>query len=147
MKIILLKDVAKLGKKYEVKNAADGHAANMLIPRGLAIAATPENLRRIESEKAVVEGERKVHQALLAENLKKLEDTVLSISGKANEKGHLFAGLHQSEIAAALAKQSRIQLDPASIQLEHPIKAIGEHMISVKGEGKSVKFKLVIKAL
>jgi large subunit ribosomal protein L9 len=147
MKIILLKDIPKLGKKYEVKNASDGHAVNMLIPRGFALAATPENLRRFETEKAKLEGERKIHEALAAENMKALESTILSVSGKANEKGHLFAGLHQSEIAAALATQARIQIDPLSIQLEHPIKEVGDHMISVKGEGKSVKFKLIVKAL
>jgi large subunit ribosomal protein L9 len=146
MKIILLKDIPKLGRKYEVKNASDGHAVNFLIPRGLACAATPENLRRFETEKTKYDGERKVHEALLADNLKTLEDTILTISGKANEKGHLFAGLHQAEIAAELAKQTRIQLDPSFIQLDHPIKEVGEHMIEVKGEGKSVKFKVVIKA-
>jgi large subunit ribosomal protein L9 len=146
MKIILLKDVPKLGKKYEVKNASDGHAVNLLIPRGLAIAATPENLRRFETEKAKHDGEKKVHEALFADNLKALEDTVLTISGKASDKGHLFAALHKEAIAAELQKQARIQLDPSLIQLEHPIKEVGEHMIEVKGEGKSVKFKVVITA-
>jgi len=146
MKIILLKDIPKLGRKYEVKNASDGHAVNMLIPRGFAIAATAENLRRFESEKAKLEGERKVHEALLAENLKALEDVVLTISGKASDKGHLFASIHAADIAAELAKQTRIQLDPSFIQLEHPIKEVGEHKIEVKGEGKSVKFKVVVKA-
>src|ERR1035437_2337487 len=108
MKIILLKDIPKLGKKYEVKNASDGHAVNFLIPRGFAISATPENLRRFETEKAKYDGEKKVHEALLADNLKAIEGTVLTISGKANEKGHLFAGLHQAEIAAELAKQTQI---------------------------------------
>jgi large subunit ribosomal protein L9 len=153
MKIILLKDIPKLGKKYEVKTASDGHAVNMLIPRGFAIAATAENLRRFEAEKAKLEGERKVHEALLAENLKALADVVLTISGKASDKGHLFASLHAVDIAAELAKQARIQLDPSFIQLDHPIKEVGEHMIEVKGEGlpagqagKSVKFKVVVKA-
>ena len=146
MKIILLKDIPKLGKKYEVKNASDGHAANMLIPRGFAVAATPENLRRMESERAKIEGERKVYETLLTENLKALENTVLTISGKANEKGHLFAGLHQAEIAAEIAKMARIQLDPSFIQIEHPIKEVGEHTIEIKGEGKSAKLKLIVKA-
>jgi len=149
MKIILLKDIPKLGKKFEVKNASDGYAVNMLVPRGLAIAATPENLHRIETEKEKYEGERKVHEALLAENLKDLEDTTLTISVKASDKGHLFAALHREALAAELAKQTHVQLEPAMIQLEHPIKEVGEHMIEVKGEGqagKSVKFKVIIKA-
>jgi large subunit ribosomal protein L9 len=147
MKVILLKDIPKLGKKYEVKNASDGHAVNMLIPRGLAIAATPENLRRFETEKSKYDSERKVHEALLAENLKALEDTVITISGKASDKGHLFAALHREAIALELEKQSRIQLDPSFIQLNHPIKEVGEHVIEVKGDGKSVKFKVVVKTV
>ena len=82
----------------------------------------------------------------MAENLKALEDTVITISGKASDKGHLFAALHREAIALELEKQSRIQLDPSFIQLDHPIKEVGEHMIEVKGEGKSVKFKVVIQA-
>ncbi|MDE2188368.1 MAG: 50S ribosomal protein L9 [Patescibacteria group bacterium] len=146
MKIILLKDIPKVGKKFEVKNAADGYAANMLIPRGLAIPATPENLKRTENEKAKIEGERKIHAALLAENIKALESTVVTISGKANEKGHLFAALHKETIVNELAKQSRIQLDPEMLVLDHPLKEVGEHMIEVKGEGKSTKFKVVVTA-
>ena len=153
MKIILLKDIPKLGKKYEVKNASDGHAVNMLIPRGFAIAATPENMHRIDTEKAKHEGEKKVHEALLNENLKALENTVLTITGKASDKGHLFASLHRDAIAAELAQQARIQIDPSFIQLEHPIKEVGEHIVEVKVEGlpagqagKSVKFKVIIRA-
>ncbi len=145
MKIILLKDVPKLGKKYEVKNASDGHAINLLIPRGFAIPATPENLHRIETEKAKYEGERKVHETLLAENLKALEDTVLTVFGKASDKGHLFASLHATDIVAALATQAHIQIDSSFIQLEHPIKEVGDHIIEVKGEGKSTKFKVIVK--
>lgn len=114
MKIILLKDIPKLGKKYEVKNASDGYATNMLFPRGLAIPATPENLRRFETEKAKLEGERKVHEALQAENMKALESTVLTISGKASDKGHLFASIHNAAIRPSL--QSR----PASRSTRRP---------------------------
>ena len=146
MKVILLKDIPKLGKKYEVKNASDGHAVNMLIPRGFAIAATPENVHRIDVEKAKHEGEKKVHEALLAENLNALKDTVLTIAGKASDKGHLFAALHKEALAAELATQARVQIDPSFIQLEHPIKEVGEHMIEAKAEGKSVKFKVIVVA-
>lgn len=149
MKVILLKDIPKLGKKYEVKNASDGHAVNMLIPRGFAIAATPENVNRINVEKAKYEGERKVHEELLAENLKALEDTTLTITSKASDKGHLFAALHRDALAAELASQAHVQIDPSFIQLDHAIKEVGEHTIEVKGEGpagKSVKFKVIVKA-
>ena len=95
MKIILTKDVQKLGQKYDVKEVSSGHALNLLIPQGLAISATPEALKRNEVLKKQVESERKVHEDLLVMNVKGLDGITLEVSGKANEKGHLFAGLHR----------------------------------------------------
>lgn len=144
MKIILLKDISKLGRKYDVKTVSDGHALNLLIPQGSAIAATPDALKRIETEKAKMVGERKVQEELLVKNLAGLKDITLTVQVKANDKGHLFAGMHREEVAAEIEKQTRLQIDPSFIQLEHPLKELGEHTIEVKAEGKSVKFKLVL---
>ncbi len=146
MKVILLKDVSKLGRKYDVKDVASGHALNLLIPRGEAVAATRDALKRVESQKAKMEGERKVMEDLVAKNIQDLEGTTLTVSGKANDKGHLFAGLHKEEVAKELLKQTKLQIDPSFIQLEHPIKEVGTHAIEVKVGGKSAKFKLVIEA-
>jgi large subunit ribosomal protein L9 len=143
MKIILLKDVAKLGGKHDVKNVSSGYALNFLIPNGIAIPATTQALKRAELEKAKAEGERKVQGDLQAMNIKSLDGITLTVPTKANEKGHLFAGLHREEIAAELEKQLHISIAPSSIMLEHPIKEIGEHEVEVKTEGKSVKFNLV----
>jgi large subunit ribosomal protein L9 len=146
MKIILLKDVAKLGKKNDVKEVSSGHALNLLIPRGDAIAATKQSMKQVEIQKTKSEGERAIQNELIAENLAALNKTVLTVKGKANDKGHLFAGLHREEIAAELFKQTRLQISPESIQLEHPIKEVGEHSINVESAGKSARFKLVIEA-
>ncbi len=144
MEIILLKDVAKVGRKYEVKNVSDGHALNLLIPQGLAIAATRDALKRIESEKAIVEGERKIQEELLVKNIEGLKDITVTIIGKANEKGHLFAGLHREAISAEIAKQTRLQISPEAIQLDSPIKTTGEHMIEVKAGNQMAKFKVIV---
>jgi large subunit ribosomal protein L9 len=144
MKVILLNDVPKLGQKHDVKDVSNGHALNLLLPKGLAIAATPRAMKHAAAEKAKMEGERKVHEELLVGNLKSLEGVTLTISGKANEKGHLFAGLHREAIAQELLAQARVQVDPAFIQLDQPIKTVGEHIIEVKSGGKSVQFKVVI---
>jgi len=146
MKVILQNDVAKLGKKYDVKDVSAGHALNLLIPHGDAIAATPEALRQAELAKARTEGEKKVRTELAVKNLEGLDGLVLNVSGKVSDKGHLFAGLHKEAVAAELLKQTELQVDPAAIQLEHPIKELGEHEIEVKAAGKSVKFKLIVSA-
>ncbi len=146
MKIILLKDVPKVGKRYEMKDISDGYAANMLIPRGLAVAATPSAMKAFELERAKAESERKMHEELLLKNLNELEGKVISVQIKGNEKGHLFAGIHKTELIAEIEKQTRLQLNPEHVMLEKPIKVAGDHTIEVKGAGKSVKFTLRIEA-
>lgn len=146
MKIILLKDVPKLGHRLDIKDVSSGYATNLLIPKGLAVSATKEMIRKTEIEKAMIEGEKMVQQDLLVKNIQDLEGITITMKSKANEKGHLFAGLHKEAIAEELAKQTKLTIDPTFIQLEHPIKEVGEHTIEVKGIKKIVKFKLVIEA-
>lgn len=147
MKIILTKDVPKVGKKYEMKDISDGYALNLLIPRGLAIIATKDAIKRIDLEKSIDEGEKKIHKDLLLKNLIELEGVTITMSEKANEKGHLFAGVHKLEIIPAIEKQTRLQIDAEHIVLEKPIKEVGLHEVEVKVGEKSIKFNLDIKAL
>jgi|ERR1035437_7153052 large subunit ribosomal protein L9 len=146
MKIIFLKDVPGVGKKYETKNIADGYALNMLIPKGVAIAATSSAVKRIELEKAKMDGERKVHEELMLKNLKEIEGITITMTEKANEKGHLFAGIHKAEIIPAIAAQTRLQIAPEFILLDKPVKETGEHKIEVQIKDKRVKFTLSVKA-
>ncbi|MEK7646536.1 MAG: 50S ribosomal protein L9 [Patescibacteria group bacterium] len=146
MKVILLKDVPKLGRRFDIKEVSSGHALNFLIPRGLVAAGTPDALKKYEIEKHKMSAEKKIHEDLLLKNLKEIEQVTLRVSGKANDKGHLFAGLHREEIAAELASQSRVQVDPSFIMLDHPIKEVGEHKITVSGGGKTAVFTLIVEA-
>jgi large subunit ribosomal protein L9 len=146
MKIILQKDIKKLGKKFDIKDVNSGHALNLLIPQGLAVPATPDAIKKAQADKIKHEGEMKVHLDLLLKNIKDLEGVSISISGKANEKGHLFAGIHKEEIAEQLQKQTKLQINPSFIELDHPIKELGEHIIKVSGSGKNTTFKVNIEA-
>ena len=147
MKIILLKDVKNIGKKFDVKEVNDGYALNMLIPKGLAIHATPSAIKRVEADKSKMAGEMKVQHELLVQNIKAIEATTLTVVGKANDKGHLFAGIHSDEIVRQLHTQARIELEPSFIELEHPLKTVGEHKVSIKAGGKSAELKVVVKAI
>jgi large subunit ribosomal protein L9 len=147
MKIILLKDVSKVGKKYDVKEISDGYALNFLLPKGLAISATAEALKRIDLEKSKDIGEKKIRQELLIKNITELDGVTITMTEKANEKGHLFAGVHKLEIIPAIEKQTRLQIDAEHIVLDKPIKEIGIHEIEVRVGDKSIKFNLDIKAL
>lgn len=146
MKVVLLKDVPGVGVKNDVKNVSDGYALNLLIPKKLAIAGTPQTIAHAERVKSEQEGERKVQEDLLFKNLSSMEGLKIEMSGKANEKGHLFASIHPSAIAAELKKQKGIDVPPEFLQSEKPIKETGEHKISVKVQGKTGGFTLVVVA-
>ena len=146
MKVILLHDVPKIGKKYDEKNVSDGYALNFLIPKGLVEVATKQVAERAKVARADVEVRRKVQEDLLVKNLKSVAAAEITLSEKANEKGHLFAGVHREALAAALKEQARIDVLPEYIGLPATIKEVGEHMIEVKVQDKSVKFKVTITA-
>jgi large subunit ribosomal protein L9 len=146
MKVILLKDIKGVGKKHEIKEVAEGHALNMLIPRGMAKVATPSAVVRVEQEKAKDALNKIVHEDLILKNLKQLSELIIHIKEKANPKGHLFAGVHTEEIAMLVKKESQLDLDPSWIELDKPLKTTGEYEIVVKVQDKTATFKLIIDA-
>ena len=89
---------------------------------------------------------KKVDEALLHKSLKILGETVITLKGKANEQGHLFAAIHKEEISEKLREQAGIEMPAEYIDLEKPVKEIGEHEIPVVVGEKKGKFKLVVEA-
>ena len=143
MKVILLKDVARLGRKSEVKDVPDGHAINFLIPKGLAIAATKDSLKRREEEVKKQQSETKERERAFAEALVQLQETTVTLSADANEKGSLFKGINVSDIAEAVAGVvSGIGSD--DIVLSQPIKELGVHTIEVAHGSEKGTFQLEI---
>ncbi|MDO8564497.1 MAG: 50S ribosomal protein L9 [bacterium] len=145
MKIILLQDVKGIGRKFDIKNVADGYAINFLLPRKLAEPGTGSALERAEKRRKEEEVKAKVHADLLLKNVGALKGTTIEMSGKGNEKGHLFAAIHKEAIAEALKKQTGIDVLPDFIHLEKPVKEAGEHTIGVETGGKKGTFTLLVK--
>ena len=144
MKVIFLKDVPKKGKKYEVKDISDGYALNFLIPNRLAEAATKDALKRVELIQSQDMAVRKVREDLLLKSLQKISESTITLSGKANEKGHLFAGIHTAEIVEEVKKSLHLELDPEFIILQKPIKEVGEYAISIQVQNKSAVLKVLV---
>ncbi len=146
MKIILLKDTKKLGRKFEIKNVADGFALNSLIPQGFAIEATPGNLKSLESkiknDKDLVAEFQKMFEYAVT----KLPDGKLYVFGKMNDKGHLFAGITKEKIIEEFKRQTGVQLEESHFELTKPIKESGEHKIEVKINGGKYSFFVAIKS-
>lgn len=146
MKVILLKNVPKLGKKYEVKDVSDGYATNLLIPQGHAQIATEGNVKRVLAMKTTEDVEKKIHEDLLIKNIHDLQGIEIVVEEKANDKGHLFAGLHTEELVPLIKAQTRLDIAPEYIKLEKPIKEVGEHEVEVGVQDHVAKFKVVVKA-
>jgi large subunit ribosomal protein L9 len=146
MKIILLKDVPKVGKKFDVKDVAEGYALNFLIPRGLGSVATPQAVAKIDAEKQKAITEGKIQEELLAKNLEVIKNLRLDIKEKANDKGHLFAGVTKEILISEILKATRLNLNPEFIKLDKPIKEVGEHKVTVEALHKKAEFTVNIEA-
>ncbi len=144
MKVIFLKDVPRVGKKYDVKDVNDGYALNFLIPRKLVEIATPKAIQAHEIRKKDIILERAVQDELLMKNLEEIKSKTITISAKANEKGHLFSSIHKKEIIEAMRKNHHAEIGEEFIVLEKPVKEVGEHDIPILIKGKKASFKLVV---
>ncbi|GAB4231350.1 MAG: 50S ribosomal protein L9 [Acidobacteriota bacterium] len=131
MEVILVEDVFQLGRRGQVVNVAPGFGRNYLIPRGLAVLATPGNLKMVEQQRvALAKREAKDREAaeILAGELSQLH---VVIGRRAGETGVLFGSVTAKDIAEVLA-QKGVQLDRRKILLEHPIKQIGNYRVEVR---------------
>ncbi|MBX4195865.1 50S ribosomal protein L9 [Candidatus Parcubacteria bacterium] len=143
MKVILLKDVKGVGKRYEEKQVGDGYAANFLIPRKLAVPATGAAAGMIKNMKESDSKHRDAEHKKLEEHVHKLANTTVSISAAVNEQNHLFASLTREKISNLLSERG-IEVPADCIVLEQAIKEAGTHTIPVKIGDKETHFTLSI---
>ena len=131
MEVILREDVDKLGRRGEVVKVAEGYGRNFLLPRGLAL---PVN----EANKAMIAKERKAHEARLAKEKAEFQAVADRINGirfvaprKVGENDMLYGSVTSGDIADFL-KGKGVEIDKRKVQLEEPIKKLGEHEVQVK---------------
>jgi large subunit ribosomal protein L9 len=131
MEVILREDIEKLGARGQVVKVAPGYARNFLLPRKLAVLATAANKKIVDQERdAHLRKEAKL--ATEAADLAKLVAAVsLTIRQKAGEQDQLFGAVTAQDISDALAQQG-FNIDRKKIQLDHPIKQLGEYKVPVK---------------
>jgi large subunit ribosomal protein L9 len=131
IEVILREDVRALGKAGDLVRVKPGYARNYLLPKGIAYEATPGNKKRIEAETkaraAKLEADRGEAETLAAT----LGGVALSLKGKAGEGDRLFGSITSQDIADALEAAGHV-VDKRKIDLETPIKTVGEHTVSIK---------------
>lgn len=131
MKVILLEDIRGTGKAGDVANVSDGYARNMLIPRGLAVEATAQNIKQLEKKKEAMAKKFAEDKAAALELKKKLEEVTVEVKTKAGKDGKVFGSVTSKDIADAL-NQMGFDIDKKKIQLDSPIKATGMTDVNVK---------------
>ena len=131
MEVILKEDVDNLGHRGDVVKVAEGYGRNFLLPRKLAMQATPANKAVIEQMKSAA-ARRSATEKTQAEALvAKLEPIVLSFTRKSGEAGHLFGSVTSADIAAGLASNG-FEIDRRKIQLPEPLKTVGDFSVAIK---------------
>lgn len=132
MKIILLQDEKKLGKKGDIIDASEGYARNYILPKKIGVEATPKNMNDLKLQKAnadkIAQEQLDAAKALAAE----LETKQVTLKIKAGEGGKAFGSVSSKEIAAAFKEQHGIEIDKKKIQLPESLKNFGSYEVSIK---------------
>lgn len=143
MKVIFLKDVSGRGEVGEIKEVARGYARNYLIPRGLAVEASPGAMKqaeaRIERERAQKEAEAKQAEILAG----RLDGQIVSFKARVGEEGKLFGSITSAQIADELSKIVDNPIDKKHVAIDRPLREVGTHELKVKLTAKAEATVLV----
>jgi large subunit ribosomal protein L9 len=131
IEVILREDIKTLGRAGELVRVKPGYARNYLLPQGLAYEATDGNKKRIAAETKARASRNQAERADAERLAATLGDLSLPLSGKVGEEGKLFGSITSHDIADALARAGH-HVDKRRIELDHPIKTVGEHTVLVR---------------
>ncbi|MBI5741760.1 MAG: 50S ribosomal protein L9 [Nitrospirae bacterium] len=131
MKVILREDVKGLGQMGSVVNVANGYGRNYLVPKNLAVEASPKNIKQFEHEKNLILNKAKLIIRSAEDLSRKISGITLTIEAQSGEEDKLFGSVTSMDIAEALSKQG-VEIDKRKIILEEPIKRLGTFSVPVK---------------
>jgi len=132
MKVILIKEVKKLGKVGDIVEISDGYARNFLFPRGLAKEASEGNVKELKKRKSAEEKKKNKEIKEAKALADKINSFTIKLKTKGGEKGRLFGSITSKDISDALKAQYGIEIDKKKINLSSPIKQTGEVIVEVK---------------
>lgn len=131
MEVILRQAVENLGKPGEVVKVSNGYARNYLLPHGVAFAATPGNLKRIQHERDRLEAAENERRGVAQGLAERLEQVQLTFSARVGEEGKLFGSVTSADIAQQLEAQG-FHIEKRQVDLHEPIKALGVYRIPIR---------------
>jgi len=131
MKVLLIKDVYKLGRAGDIKKVADGFGRNFLIPQGLAVLATAGALKQVDKIRSQAEVRRTEQNSELKDLAALINGIKLVFSGKAGETGKLYGSITTQDVATAIQEKTRYEVKKAQIDMQ-PIRTLGEFTAHVR---------------
>ena len=131
MRVVLKQEVRGLGRPGDVKDVADGYAQNFLLPKGLAIEASAGELKRVAQERASVQAKQDRGHSDAEVLAKRLDQVTLIFKLKSGDQGKTFGSVTTKDIADALKREHRIDIDPRKIHAD-PLRALGVHRVEVR---------------
>jgi large subunit ribosomal protein L9 len=131
MKVLLLKDVYKLGRAGDVKRVANGYGRNYLLPQGLAVVATRGALKQVDRIKTQATIQRNALNEELGEVAEQLEGLVLQFTARASETGKLYGSISTQMIADALTEKTGVEVNKRQVYTQ-PVRTLGEHTVQIR---------------
>ena len=132
MKVILRADVSDVGKKGDIVDVADGFGRNYLVPKGLALRATPGAERQAAAMRLSRDLKDAKDRGAAEEIATKLVPTIITVKAKSGAEGRLFGSVTAADVVTAVLEQTGIELDRRRVHLDEPIKSLGTHTVPAK---------------
>jgi large subunit ribosomal protein L9 len=146
MKVIMLDNVRGIGQKNEVKEVKEGYARNFLIARGLAKPATPDAIAKIELDKKGKAEKDEMRRNLIRKIFSEIDGKEILIKANVNDKGHLYAQIHEDTILRAIKDSLKVDFDKHWIAKMPTIKSVGSYDIDLNSDKSKAKIALVVVA-
>ena len=145
MKVVFIKDVTRVGRAGEVKEVADGYAKNFLLPKKLALPATPSSIKMAEAQLQKEEQGQQRHAEELVEVARQLEGLSLDFKMKVMEEGRIYGSIRDNQIAEELKRLTGIDIERTKIELLEPIRQLGSYELTIRlGRDLAPKVKVVV---
>jgi large subunit ribosomal protein L9 len=137
MQVLLRSDVAGVGRRGDIVNVSSGHARNFLLPNGLAVVASEGTVRQSDSMKKARQQKEAADRETATTLIADLGKRQITVTAKAGNEGRLFGSVSAADVAAAIAAQTGASVDRKAVVLGEPIRAVGEHQVTIDMHGVS----------
>lgn len=135
MQVLLRSDVAGVGRRGDIVNVSSGHARNFLLPNGLAVVATDGTVRQSDSMKKARQQKEAADRETATNLIADLAKRQITVTAKAGNEGRLFGSVSAADVVSAIAAQTGATVDRKAIVLGEPIRAVGEHQVTIDMHG------------